>query len=271
MSVYQIDNQWINLLQFEEIIVSGFQLELSEKAKQRILDCRKYLDDKIANSSGLIYGINTGFGSLCNTAISKNDLEQLQRNLVLSHACGMGEEVPNDIVKRMLFLKILGLAHGNSGVQLETVERLIFFFNNEILPIVYEQGSLGASGDLAPLAHLSLPLIGEGEVDYQGVRYSGKEMNEKFNLKPIVLKSKEGLALLNGTQFMSGYATFAVASGFDIWNKFNQTAALSLEAFDGRKEPFQENVNAIRNQKGQIETAKFMRNILMGSEFIETN
>lgn len=269
MHIYQIDNEWISLLQFEEIISSGLQLELSEIAKQRILDCRKYLDDKIANSSGLIYGINTGFGSLCNTAISKNDLEQLQRNLVLSHACGMGEEVPKEIVKRMLFLKILGLAHGNSGVQLETVERLIFFFNNKIFPIVYQQGSLGASGDLAPLAHLSLPLIGEGEVDFQGKRLSGKEINEKFNLKPIVLKSKEGLALLNGTQFMSAYATFAIASGFDLWNKFNQAAALSLEAFDGRKEPFQENVNAIRNQKGQIETAKFIRNILRGSEFID--
>jgi histidine ammonia-lyase len=269
MRIYQIDNQWISLIQFEEIISFGFQLELSEKAKQRILDCRNYLDDKIANSSNLIYGINTGFGSLCNTAISKNDLEQLQRNLVLSHACGMGEEVPNEIVKRMLFLKILGLAHGNSGVQLETVERLVFFLNNDIIPIVYQQGSLGASGDLAPLAHLSLPLIGEGEVDFQGKRYTGKEINSKFNLKPIVLKSKEGLALLNGTQFMSAYATFAVAAGFDLWNKFNQTSALSLEAYDGRKEPFQENVNAIRNQKGQIETAKFIRDILNGSEFIE--
>ncbi|MFY7667973.1 MAG: histidine ammonia-lyase [Crocinitomicaceae bacterium] len=269
MSVYQIDNQWISILQFEEIISLGFQLELSENAKQRILECRKYLDDKIANSTRLFYGINTGFGSLCNTAISNNDLEQLQRNLVLSHACGMGEEVPNEMVKRMLLLKIIGLAHGNSGVQLETVERLIFFFNNQIYPVVYQQGSLGASGDLAPLAHLSLPLIGEGEVEYHGIRYSGKEINEKFNLKPIILKSKEGLALLNGTQFMSAYATFSVAAGIDLWNKFNQTAALSLEAFDGRKEPFQENVNAIRNQKGQIETAKFMRNILMGSEFIE--
>jgi histidine ammonia-lyase len=268
MSVYQIDGQWLCVLQFEKIVSSGFRLELSEDAKKRILDCRKYLDEKVANSSALIYGVNTGFGSLCNTAISINDLEQLQRNLVLSHACGMGEEVPNEIVKRMLFLKILGLAHGNSGVQLETIERLIFFFNNQIYPIVYEQGSLGASGDLAPLAHLSLPLIGEGNVDFQGIRFSGKEINEKFNLKPIILKSKEGLALLNGTQFMSAYATFAITSGFDLWNKFNQTAALSLEAFDGRKEPFQENVNAIRNQKGQMETAKFIRDILKGSEFI---
>jgi histidine ammonia-lyase len=269
MSIYQIDNQWISLIQFEEIISSGFQLELSEKAKQSILNCREYLNDKIANSSSLFYGINTGFGSLCNTAISNNDLEQLQRNLVLSHACGIGDAVPNEIVQRMLFLKILGLAHGNSGVQLETVERLIFFFNNQIYPIVYQQGSLGASGDLAPLAHLSLPLIGEGEVEHQGIRFSGKEINEKFNLHPIVLKSKEGLALLNGTQFMSAYASYAIYSGFDLWNKFNQIAALSLEAFDGRKEPFQENVNALRNQKGQIETAKFIREILEGSEFIE--
>ena len=269
MNIYKIDNQWISILQFEEIIASGCQVELSQQVKKIISECRDYLDDKVANSDKLYYGINTGFGSLCNTAISNNDLEQLQRNLVRSHACGMGEEVPQEIVKRMLLLKILGLAHGNSGVQLETIERLVFFFNNHIYPVIYQQGSLGASGDLAPLAHLSLPLIGEGEADVEGNRYGGSELNRKFNLNPIALKSKEGLALLNGTQFMCAYASFAYFSGVDLWNKFNQTSALSLEAFDGRKEPFQEHVNAIRNQLGQIETAKFLRQILAGSEFLE--
>jgi histidine ammonia-lyase len=169
----------------------------------------------------------------------------------------------------MLLLKIIGLSLGNSGVKLETVERLVFFFNQDIFPIVYQLGSLGASGDLAPLAHLSLPLIGEGEVYFEGVRYSGLEINQKFKLDPITLKSKEGLALLNGTQFMCAYACYAYFSGIDLWNKFNQTSAMSLEAFDGRKEPFQENVNAIRNQKGQIETAKFIREMLAESEFID--
>ena len=269
MSVYTIDNQWVSIYDFESILSLNYKITLGEKSKKAIVDCRNFLDRKVAESDKLIYGINTGFGSLCNTAISNQDLEQLQRNLVLSHACGMGEAVPTKIVKRMLLLKIMGLAHGNSGVQLETIERLIFFYNNNIFPIVYEQGSLGASGDLAPLAHLSLPLIGEGEVLFEGNKMPSKQINDLFNLKPIVLKSKEGLALLNGTQFMSAYATYTLSSGYDLWNKFNQVAALSLEAYDGRKEPFQQNVNEIRNQAGQIETATFFRNILQGSELID--
>jgi histidine ammonia-lyase len=176
MKNYTINNEWISLHQLEEILNNHFTLELGSDAREAIQKCRTYLDEKIKRHDKLIYGINTGFGSLCNTAIEEKDLEQLQTNLVLSHACGTGDEVPQEIVKRMLLLKVLGLAHGNSGVQLATVERLIYFFNNNILPVVYQQGSLGASGDLAPLAHLSLPLIGEGEVYFQGVKHKSKEV-----------------------------------------------------------------------------------------------
>jgi histidine ammonia-lyase len=263
-----INNEWISLKEIDQILSQNIKLSLSEEVKHAILKCRHFLDEKVAQSEKLIYGVNTGFGSLCNTAISTGDLEQLQRNLVLSHACGMGEEVPNELVKRMLLLKILGLSHGNSGVQLETIERLIFFFNNDIFPIVYQQGSLGASGDLAPLAHLSLPLIGEGEVYFEGEKIESKSILEKFNLKPIVLRSKEGLALLNGTQFMSSYASHCVSKSEKLWNQWNLVAAMSLEAYDGRKEPFQANVNEIRNQIGQIQTAKIFRELLKGSEII---
>ncbi|MES2588954.1 MAG: histidine ammonia-lyase [Bacteroidota bacterium] len=264
----KITNEWISLEEIDHILNENIKLSLAEEVKTAILKCRDFLDEKVARSEKLIYGVNTGFGSLCNTAISTGDLEQLQRNLVLSHACGMGEEVPKEIVKRMLLLKILGLSHGNSGVQLETVERLIFFFNNEILPIVYQQGSLGASGDLAPLAHLSLPLLGEGEVYFEGEKMSSDKILYKFELKPIVLRSKEGLALLNGTQFMSSYASDCVSKSKKLWNQWNLIAALSLEAYDGRQEPFQANVNEIRNQVGQIQTAEIFRNILSGSEII---
>ncbi len=188
---------------------------------------------------------------------------------MLSHACGTGEEVPRELVKRMLLLKILGLSHGNSGVQLATVERLIFFFNNDILPVVYQQGSLGASGDLAPLAHLCLPLIGEGEVYYQGSRKTSREVLTSLKLDTIVLKSKEGLALLNGTQFMSAYASYCVSKSKQLWKNWNLVAAISLEGYDGRINPFQSNVNEIRKQKGQIETATIFRNLLKGSEIIE--
>lgn len=268
MKTFTINNEWISLEKIEEILSENFQLELSEISKNQIIDCRTYLDEVMQNEDRIIYGINTGFGSLCDTVIPKKDLEQLQTNLVLSHACGAGEEVPQHLVKRMLLLKILGLSHGHSGVQLDTVERLIFFFNSDILPVVYQQGSLGASGDLAPLAHMSLPLLGEGEVYLNEEKISGKELAQRFNLKPIVLQSKEGLALLNGTQFMSSYASYAVAASRKLWIQFNRIAAVSLEAYDGRIEPFGISVNEIRRQTGQIKTAAIMRDLLEGSAII---
>lgn len=268
MSSYKIDNQWIGLDELEDLLHSSKTIELGENARVAIAKCRQYLDEKMANHDQLIYGINTGFGSLCNTAISFEDLGLLQYNLVVSHACGTGEEVPAELVKRMLLLKIIGLSHGHSGVQVATVERLIFFYNHSISPVVYQQGSLGASGDLAPLAHMSLPLIGEGEVYFNGEKMSSKALLAHFSLEPIQLQSKEGLALLNGTQFMSAYASYAVANGMKLWQQWNKIAALSLEGYDGRINPFQANVNEIRNQKGQIETATIFRDLLAGSEVV---
>ncbi len=267
--MHTIDNKWLTLDEFELLFASGKKIELGGIPLEAVQKCRTYLDEKVKNADRLIYGVNTGFGSLCNTAISPGDLEQLQRNLVVSHACGTGEEVPAKIVKRMLLLKVLGLAHGHSGVQLDTINRLIFFYNENILPVIYQQGSLGASGDLAPLAHMSLPLLGEGEVDINGERISGADLLKKYNFEPIRLRSKEGLALLNGTQFMSAYATYAIANGKKLASQFNIIAALSLDAYDGRLNPFQDNVNVVRNQVGQIAVAKFMRSMLAGSEMIE--
>lgn len=266
---YTVNNQWITLDEVDVILKEHFTLSLGEEARASIHKCREYLDEKIKRHDKLIYGINTGFGSLCNTAIEEKDLEQLQRNLVLSHACGTGEEVPQELVKRMLLLKILGLSHGNSGVQVETVERLIYFFNHSILPVVYQQGSLGASGDLAPLAHLSLPLIGEGEVYFQGKKHRSADVLKGLQLESITLRSKEGLALLNGTQFMSAYASFSVSRAKQLWSNWNKVAALSLEGYDGRINPFQANVNEIRNQKGQIEVAEIFRELTKGSEVIK--
>ena len=265
----ELTSNYLSLEEFEHLLNANDSLVLSAELQERIQTCRDYLDQKVANSTQLIYGINTGFGSLCDTAISTADLEALQRNLVCSHACGMGEEVQLAIVRRMLLLKVLGLSKGASGVQLVTVERLLFFFNNHIYPVVYQQGSLGASGDLAPLAHLSLPLIGEGEVYFENQKISATELNKKFNLKPIVLQSKEGLALLNGTQFMSAYATYAVAEAYQLFEGFNQVAALSMEAYDARKDPFAANVNEIRNQVGQIRVAAWFRKQLEGSQIME--
>lgn len=250
------------------ILQSNAHLALSEDAKKRIVACRTYLDDKMKSGKEVFYGINTGFGSLCNTVISPNDLSQLQENLVKSHACGMGEEVNPTIVKIMLLLKIQGLSYGHSGVSLETVQRLIDFYNNDVLPVVFEEGSLGASGDLAPLAHLSLPLLGMGYVDYNGQRMKSMEVLQKLGWNPIVLQSKEGLALLNGTQFMSAHGVWALIKAHRLSKWADLIAAMSLEAFDGQLAPFATAVHKVRAHKGQLETAKNIATILKGSKLI---
>jgi histidine ammonia-lyase len=222
----------------------------------------------MASNEAPIYGINTGFGSLCNVKISNENLSQLQENLVKSHACGTGEEVPAEIVKIMLLLKIQSLSYGHSGVQLQTVERLVDFYNNDILPVIYTQGSLGASGDLAPLAHLSLPLLGEGEVTFEGKKVHASEILKQFNWQPIVLQSKEGLALLNGTQFMSAYGCYVLLKSMKYSYLADVISAISLEGFDGRIEPFNELIHYVRPHKGQIVTAKRMTDLLENSQII---
>jgi histidine ammonia-lyase len=260
-----------NILDFaavQEIVVQNKKLALSEEAKVNIQHCRDYLDAKMQTHKDPIYGINTGFGSLYNIRISDENLSHLQENLVKSHACGTGDEVPQEIVKLMLLLKIQSLNYGHSGVQLVTVERLIDFYNNDILPVIYTQGSLGASGDLAPLAHLSLPLLGEGEVYFNNTKVLSKEVLAHFKWEPIVLQSKEGLALLNGTQFMSAYGVHVIIKAAKFSYLADLIGAISLEAFDGRIEPFNELIHYIRPHKGQIVTAKRITGFLEGSTII---
>ncbi len=268
MNKHIITPEEISIDLIKNILKNDIKIELSEESKKRIQLCREYLDAKTLQTDRPIYGVTTGFGSLCDTVISHEDLGKLQKNLVMSHSCGTGEEVPTEIVKIMIFLKIHALSLGHSGVQLKTVERLVDFFNHNITPIVYQLGSLGASGDLAPLAHLSLPLIGEGEVDYNGERISGKELNDKMNWENIDLQSKEGLALLNGTQFMSSYGVWLMIKSESLSNFADIIGALSLDAFDGRIEPFYPAIHQIRPHYGQLETAERFNNLLTGSEIL---
>lgn len=265
---HHISDDRLTISRVGEIIDRNLKLALSEGAKARIEACRKYLDEKIGRSTEPIYGITTGFGSLCNISIGHEQLEELQRNLVMSHSCCTGPEVPGHIVRLMLLLKVQSLSYGNSGVQLETVQRLIDMYNLGITPVVFEQGSLGASGDLAPLAQLSLPLIGLGEVHYRGERRPSAEVFAECGLAQVRLSSKEGLALLNGTQFMSAYGTYAVLEARKLNAVADKVAALSLDAFDGRIEPFCDPVNEVRHHRGQIETARAVRAWLEGSEII---
>ena len=252
----------------EDILWGGIPIALSSAAEEKIISCRKYLDEKIKNSREPIYGINTGFGSLYNRNISNDQLEKLQENLVKSHACGTGAAVPDEIVQLMLFLKIQSLSYGYSGVQLGTVQRLVEMYNHHVLPQVFEMGSLGASGDLAPLAHLSLPLIGLGSVSFEGSVYTAEEINRKFNWGPIHFRAKEGLALLNGTQFMSAYGVWCTLHAQRLLRIANIIGALSLDVFDGRREPFLPQVHEIRPQSGQMKVARDMLSLLDGSELI---
>src|SRR5690554_4408132 len=265
---YYISNNTLSLEELQHISDEKQSLALSDEATANIEKCRNYLDNKMQTETHPIYGINTGFGSLYSVKISAEDLTTLQENLMKSHACGTGEEVPAEIVKIMLLLKIQSLSYGNSGIQLKTVQRLIDFYNNDILPVVYTQGSLGASGDLAPLAHLCLPLIGEGEVMMNGKRLTAKEMLTQMNWEMITLKSKEGLALLNGTQFMSAYGAYILLKAKKLSYLADVIVAVSLEGFDRRLDPFNKFIQLVRPHKGQVTIAAFMTKILTGSELI---
>lgn len=253
-------NQVKNLLKHRQPV------SITPAAFERIKKCRSFLDDKMNESGSLFYGINTGFGYLQNVQIDKTQLQQLQSNLIQSHACGMGDEVPADIVKLMMAFKIKSLSYGYSGVHTDTVVRLVDMYNNNVLPVVYTQGSLGASGDLAPLSHLSLPLIGMGQVYVDNNKMPAAEALKKYNWQPLQLKSKEGLALINGTQFMTAYGMYNLLQCNRLMNWANIIAAISFDAFDCTTEPFHQNIHAIRSHNGQVSTAATMRQLLQGSK-----
>ena len=268
LKTYYIGSGELTFDLIEEILDSKARLELSAEAIAKIEKCRNYLDRKTETSEVPLYGITTGFGSLCNRNISPTELTTLQENLVKSHACSVGTELDPEIVRLMLLLKAHALSMGHSGVQVVTVQRVLDLYNNDILPIVYDRGSLGASGDLAPLANLFLPLIGEGDVNYKGVRRPAAEVLKEVGLEPVKLQSKEGLALLNGTQFMSSNGVYAIIRARHIMKGADMIGAISLEAFDGRIEPFYDNIHQVRPHKGQIETGEAFRRLLAGSELI---
>ena len=253
-----------------DIIRENRKLALSEESRVNIEKARQYLDNKITGSNTPVYGINTGFGALCNVKITQEKLTELQENLVRSHACGTGDKVAKPIIRLMLLLKIQSLSYGNSGVALETVERLIELYNNDFLPVIYEQGSLGASGDLAPLAHLALPLIGDGEVYFEDKVITGNELLEKMNWSPLKLQSKEGLALLNGTQFMSAHGVFSLLKAYKLSYMADLIGAISIDAFDCNLSPFDELVHLVRPHRGQIKTAERIREFLEGSKIAES-
>lgn len=268
MQDFKIGAAPLNFTNIQEIISNNTPLSLSAESEKNVLKCRKYLDERFSGNDDPVYGINTGFGFLQFVTIPAEDLSILQHNLLLSHACGTGEKVPKEIVKLMLLLKIQSLSYGHSGVALTTINRLIDFFNHDILPVIYTQGSLGASGDLAPLAHLALPLIGEGKVLYNGKETSSADVLSEMNWRPLTLQSKEGLALINGTQFMSAYGVHILLRAGNMSAWADAIAALSIDAFDCRIDPFEPASHIIRPHPGQVETAETISSWLKDSELI---
>lgn len=265
-NIIEIGTTTFSLQTIASSIIHPHKIILSNSSANLINTCRDYLDNKTAESSKPYYGINTGFGFLQNVTIDASQTQQLQYNLLMSHACGTGNKVPAAIVKLMLLLKIQSLSYGNSGVQQATVNRLIDLYNHNILPVVYTQGSLGASGDLAPLSHLCLPLIGLGKVMINDAEMNAASALLQHGWQPITLKSKEGLALINGTQFMSAYGMYCLHQTKKLLQWADIIAAISFDGFNGNIEPFNPLIHAIRKHKGQVETAQAMLYYLQGSQ-----
>jgi histidine ammonia-lyase len=266
---FEINHNELSLEDISNIIDNNLSITLHADVIEKIEKCRIYLNQKMQENDTLYYGINTGFGYLQNVRVDNNQLEQLQENLIKSHACGMGEEVPDTIVKLMLLLKIKSLSYGHSGVQTKTVLRLVDMFNQNVLPVIYTQGSLGASGDLSPLSHLCLPLLGLGEVSINGKKMPSSEALPKYNWEPIKLQSKEGLALINGTQFMSAYGIYNLIQAKRLLNWANTIAAISFDGFDGVLYPYNELIHQIRSHPGQLKVAASMRALLTNSEIAQ--
>ena len=244
-----------------QVAAKNEKVKLSPHAKMRIKKAHDYLI-KRSKSGEVIYGVNTGFGILSNVKVEDKDLAQLQLNLLRSHAVGTGEPLSREKVRAMVLLRASTLTQGHSGVSLRLVEALLDLINHDITPWIPEQGSVGASGDLSPLAHLALVLIGEGRAYVNGKLISGKKALELKKLKPVVLRPKEGLALINGTQFMAALATFAILEAERLFRVANISSAMTLEALRGTTTAFDPKIHAVRPHPGQIEVAKILRELL---------
>ena len=266
MSNFILKDRKITLFDIDHIISNNLQIELDDILIQKVKKSRLFLEDKISNTNDVIYGVNTGFGDLHNIKIEDEKLSELQLNLLRSHACGTGKKINSEIVKLMLLLKIISLSKGNSGVRIKTINRLIFLFNNNLFPVVYEYGSLGASGDLAPLAHMSLPIIGEGELESQGKTQNSQTILKKYNLDKINLAPKEGLALINGTQYMLASFINSLFHSYNLSKFADHISSVSIDGYNCSLNPFNPLVNSVRGYKGQAKVSKRILNFIKGGD-----
>ena len=266
----ELNGQPLSLEQIHQVAAGSLDAAIAPAARQGILASQAVVE-RIVTSNETAYGINTGFGKLSDVRISTGDLQQLQRNLVRSHACGLGEPLEEAEVRAMLLLRANVLAKGLSGVRYQLIELLVALLKARVHPVIPARGSVGASGDLAPLAHLALVLIGEGEAFFQGVRMPAGQALEKAGLTPLVLEAKEGLALLNGTQAMSAVGGLAVLRAVRVNRLFDLAGAMALEALRGTPVAFDERIHQARPHPGQIQAAEHLRTLLRDSEIRESH
>lgn len=264
----KLNGSGLDIKKFIQIARNKENVYIGEEQVKLVNHAREYVQHVVDNEKP-VYGINTGFGKLSDMAVGKKDVSKLQENLLKSHACGVGNPFRNEIVRGMMLLRINALIRGNSGIRLIVLEKLVEMLNKDVCPVVFEKGSLGASGDLAPLSHMSLPLIGLGECFYEGERLPTLEAFKKASIEPIPsLKAKEGLSLINGTQAMTSVGAFVVYDAMRLHRLSNISLSLTMESLRGIIDAFDDRVHQVRGHKGQIKVAEEVRNILKGSQNI---
>jgi histidine ammonia-lyase len=268
--VVEIDGESLTIEDVVQVARYNEPVFLAESAKKRILECRQVIESAIKEGR-IVYGVNTGFGDLASVSIGEEDLATLQVNLIRSHSVGVGPAFSDEIVRGMMLLRANALAKGYSGIRIEVIETLLELLNKHVTPIVPEQGSVGSSGDLAPLAHMALVLIGEGRAIYKGAELEGAKALKKASIKPLILQAKEGVALINGTQPMSSVGVFTVFDGMALIRDASVAAAMTLEALKGTRMAFDERIHKIRPHEGQIDLAKAIREILRDSEINQSH
>ena len=266
----EVDGENLTIDDVVQVARHYVQTRLSETALPQVTTSREVVE-KAVREKRVIYGVNTGFGDLAQVSIASDDIAQLQVNLIRSHSVGVGPSFSEEIVRGMMLLRANTLAKGCSGVRIEIIETLLNMLNERVTPVVPQQGSVGASGDLAPLAHMVLVMIGEGEAFYQEKRTDGKTAMNKAGIRPIMLQAKEGVALINGTQPMTAAGLFAVHDSMQLMRNSTIAAAMSLEAHRGTRVAFDERIHASRPHEGQMDVAKAMREILRDSEINQSH
>ena len=264
MAVY-LDGNSLTLDDLAKIVYKFEKVQLTEESKEKVQKCRDYVE-KIIAENRVVYGLTTGFGKFANITINPDEIAELQENLIMSHAVGVGNLLSEAETRAITLLRINVLAKGHSGIRLSTLQTLIDMLNAGVHPCIPEKGSVGASGDLAPLSHLALVLLGKGEAIYKGERISGAEAMQKAGLTPVKLQAKEGLALNNGTQVMAGVGALNLLRAENLCKMADITAAMSIDAVKGTDAAFDSLIHKLRPHPGQNDSAKNMRNLLRGSK-----